>query len=275
MTDSLTPDAFWLDMAKQEIFEQYSHTVSIGSKSLLRFGRAQNLGTSETEVNDLNQNETVIAANLIDTVSSANDGDTQTIVVEGHTIGTDGFTYVKQTVTLNGQNKVALDTPLARCSNGFNFDSTVLAGKVYIYEDTAIVAGVPTDLTKVHNTLTVEDNDSVKASATTAKDEYLLITNYWASINKKQSAQCDLRVKTKQFNKVFRTSGVASVSEGNGPLLFPLRPFQIVVPNMDVAITAKCSVTGVDLSVGFMGLYAKITNGRLSTLGSNGWEINK
>lgn len=78
----------------------------------------------------------------IDTVSSSNAGDTQAIEITGLDID---YNEVIQDVTLDGQNKVTLDTPLFRHNRVYNGSAVATLGDVYVYEDTAIVLGVPTD----------------------------------------------------------------------------------------------------------------------------------
>jgi hypothetical protein len=88
-------------------------------------------------------------------ISSSNAGDTQIVEGELVVINTEGrkqlFTYQ---VTLQGQTKVLIPTGglLVSASNRAYSDNGVsFLGDIYIYEDTAIVAGVPSDLSKVRS----------------------------------------------------------------------------------------------------------------------------
>ena len=93
--------------------------------------------------------------NAIDSISSSNSGDTQDVKIQG----LDGdFNIIEQTVTLNGQNRVALSTPLIRVFRGKNNGLTAFAGSIYVYENTTISSGVPTDLTKVR--LLIDDGNN-------------------------------------------------------------------------------------------------------------------
>lgn len=97
----------------------------------------------------------------IDTISSSSGSDTQTLLIDG--LDAD-YNRVQQFKALNGQNKVFIDTPLMRVNNIQNVTATSLLGGVYIYEDTAISGGIPTDLTKVKDkidfdTITGESNN--------------------------------------------------------------------------------------------------------------------
>lgn len=78
-------------------------------------------------------------------ISSSSASDTGLMLVEG--VSYPDWYNVSFLVTLQGQTKVALPTPLAR----FNYARSCcnLVGDVYIYQDTAISGGIPSDLTKV------------------------------------------------------------------------------------------------------------------------------
>jgi hypothetical protein len=76
----------------------------------------------------------------IDSISSSNVADAQSITVIGQALD---YSEVIQTVVLNGQNRVALTTPLFRVYRAFNASGSDLAGNVYIYKNGAITLGVP------------------------------------------------------------------------------------------------------------------------------------
>ena len=145
----------------------------------------------------------------VDTMSSYSGSDTQEIVIEG-VDGTGAF--VSQTKSLNGQNKVTLDTPLNTPFRAYNNGATStpligagLAGVVYIYEDTAIVTGVPTDKTKVKT--------YVGTGQQTLQSFYTIPLGYtgyvrWGreAIQKKLAATAAVEIWTRPFGKAFRLS---------------------------------------------------------------------
>lgn len=152
------PQIAW---ALAAIQEQYGDIVSVDAKkkSLLKFGRNPAVGTSFETIWNTGGDETYPTSNSIDKISSSNDGDTQEVVIEGHTIDSNGeLTFVSQTKTLEGQTESALDTPLARCTRLYNNDSTNFAGTVYIYEDDTVTAGVPQTAAKIHLTVSAGKN---------------------------------------------------------------------------------------------------------------------
>jgi len=70
-----------------------------------------------------------------------------------------------QTVTLNGQTRVAL-TPGLRFNRAFNANGTPTLGNVYIYENTAIVAGVPTNVSLVRGYISINGQQTLQGMYT-------------------------------------------------------------------------------------------------------------
>lgn len=87
----------------------------------------------------------------IDSISSENVGDTHDIWIKGVDVN---YVEVEQTVTLNGQSRVALNTPLMVVNCMSNLTATPTLGVIWVYVNTAIVLGKPTDLTKIRSSIT-------------------------------------------------------------------------------------------------------------------------
>ena len=250
--------ANFIELAVSEIESSYGDIVKVGRKSLHKFGRGESLGTSETEIFSLNQNETYVSTNAIDSISSSSGSDTNEIAYEGMTVSGGNFTFVSGTVTLSGQTKVSLPTAVARLIRAYVNDGANLVGDCYFYEDSAITSGVPDDLTKVHNHIPAGDNQSLKAGTTIASTNYFLVTSAWAFVNKKTTASADIRFKVRPQGGVFKTQAVGSLSNSNGGFQLNFAPYAIIPPNADIFITAQCSTTAVDVSAGFMGMFADV-----------------
>ena len=170
--------------AIREIKSTYGDDVDIISKakSLAKFGRSENAdsGVKTTvgtfgSVGTPNVNETYSTTNDIDKIVSSDDGDTETLHIEGHTIDASGnLTFVIQTKTLTGQTPATLDTPLARCtrlkvnaSGSFGSPAGDLAGDVYAYasDGVTVTSGVPQTNTAVKARITAGINQTEQAEA--------------------------------------------------------------------------------------------------------------
>lgn len=249
--------------AENIIQHQYGDRVDIvgSAESSIKFGKNLNInaGVEETVWNTGGE-ETYPTTNAIDTVSSSDAGDSVVMRVTGHTVDANGdFTRVEQEVTLDGQNKVLLGTPLARVERMFNTSGTDLAGSVYTYEDDTIVGGIPQTQANIHLTVNAADNQSLKCAMSTDKDEYLVISALTVSVNKQQAANVDFRIQIRRKGKVFRTTYTCSVSSNNGSrqLMFP-QPF-IIPPSSDVRLQAEASANNVGVEGIMHCFYAKKT----------------
>jgi len=142
-----------INLAQRETFKTYGDHVSVFNKgkSIHKFGSRAILanGVEATIWSGTDEFETYLDANGIDTLSSDNVNNEQLVSIEGHTIDGEGdFTFVVQTATLDGQNQVTLDTPLARISRIANIsaDDFVAGSVIYAYENGSAPGGVPQTL---------------------------------------------------------------------------------------------------------------------------------
>lgn len=245
------------------IHQNYGDTVSVSekTKTLLKFGRNENVGTSPATIMALPSgisNETYVTGNTIDKVSSSNAGDTQTITIEGHTLSGGNLTFVTQTATLNGQNKVTLSTPLARCNRALNTGTTDIAGTVYFYVDGAITGGVPNTGSTVKLIIPAGQNQSQKAATSISSIDYWIITSYYASVLEKVSAIADIQLQIRELGKTFRTRANIGVSSESGLVRLDLDVPIIVPKNSDVRLVATASGTNIDISGGIVGYLALV-----------------
>ncbi|MBV1952602.1 MAG: hypothetical protein KUG64_10475, partial [Cycloclasticus sp.] len=167
---------YYIQHAIDRILDNYGDAVSVEDKNkdLLKFGRNKLVNTTPSTLMHLpagTDNEAYISDNLINTVSSADSGDTEDILIEGHTVAAGVFTFIVQTATLNGQNQVTLTTPLARVSRVRNDGNTDLLGEIYIYQNDTDTNGVPDTNSLVHLITDSGLNNSEKAATTIANDE--------------------------------------------------------------------------------------------------------
>lgn len=254
-----------LVQAEREIQSTFGDVVSIDkkAKSLLKFGKSAELAADTIEtIWSYGGHETYVNDNLIDSISSTNAADTQDIYLECHTVegtGTDQqFTFMTQTVSLNGQNRVSLPTPVARVSTAYNDNGTELVGGVYVYEDTAIVGGEPQDSTKVHEYIPQGFQQSFKAATTFSNEDYYIVTGGFGSVSNKQAASVDFYLEIRTAGKIFRQGAAVSASSTGGSWQIDLDPCIIIPKNADIRITCETGTQGAVVFGSFKGYLAKV-----------------
>ena len=253
-----------LVQAEREIYQTFGDVVSIDqkAKTLIKFGRSAQLTTGSLQtVWTVGGNETYVNDNLIDSISSSSASDTEVIYLEGHTVTGTGqdqqFTFVTQTVTLNGQTRVALPTPLARASLAFNDNGTPLVGRVAVYENTTLSGGIPIDTTKIHLDIPAGLQESFKAATTFSDSDYFVLTGGFGSVSLKQDGAADFYLEVRPPGKVFRQ--VAAISATNaGPWQINLDPAVVVPKNYDVRVRAETSANNLVVFTSFQGYLAKV-----------------
>ena len=87
----------------------------------------------------------------IDSISSDNAADVHDVVITGLDI--DYNPVAAQIVTLSGQNRVAIPISLFRICEITNANGAATAGTIWVYVNTAIVSGKPTDLSKIRSSI--------------------------------------------------------------------------------------------------------------------------
>jgi len=242
-----------LQHALNEIASTYGATCTIKPKSLLKFGKATVSNSVYETVQNQGSNETYQTGNTINSVISSDNGDDQTITVEGHTISGTELTFVTQTIALTGQTAATLTTPLARATRAYNSDSTEFSGTVYVCRSDTYTDGVPDTAAKIHLQAPASDQQSLKASTSISKDDYWVITQFFGSVDKKTAATVTFRVQVKGAGGVFRTQLTGSTGAGSPPAFVTVNPPFIVPANADVRIQALSSSTNTDVSAWMNG----------------------
>ena len=255
-----------LVQAEREIEATFGDRVSVDrkAKSLIKFGKSGTLSTSRETIWNVGGNETYVTGNTITHVSSSSASDNQTIKLECHTVsgtGTDSqFTFVVQTVTLNGQTPVALDTPVARISRIFNDGSTNLVGAVYVYEidGTTVTAGVPSPASKIHSKIDAGFQQGFKGATTFSNEDYYILTGGFGSISNKQAASVDFFLEVRQAGKVFIEQAAVSANSAGGSWQIELDPAIIIPKNSDIRVTCLSGSQGAVVYCNFKGYLAKV-----------------
>lgn len=243
---------FRLRLAEDEIKKQYGDVVSIltKAKTLRKFGQNADLDADvEEQIWALGGSETLPTGNTINTLVSTNAGDTQTVTIEGHTVDSDGdFTFVTQSLTLNGTTDVALTTNLARANRIFNTGSTDFAGTVTVRVDGGAT----------HLSTGGASNQSLKAATTISKDDYYIVTQVIFSTRRANNGTIDFRVQVREKGSVFRTKISTSTARDSGTIVMNMDPCLIIPKNSDIRALGTASAANMQGDVTFNGYLASI-----------------
>lgn len=259
-------------LAEQIIFDTYGDRVSVmeKKKTLTKFGQTdnadQNVWTTIWETAQDQPHETYVTTDAIDTVSSSDAADTNVIQIEGHTVTGTGssseFIFVTQSATLNGRNKVTLTTPLARVSRVYVDNGGSIAGDVFVYEDTALTAGKPTDTTKIHITMrgTLGHTQSFKGATTLSNTDYGIITGGYVAVDKKTSSSADFQMEVRMPGGVFRPASgrIALNSSGQSTAQIIFKPYAILPKNSDIRVVVNAGSNNTEVDVTFQMYLAKV-----------------
>lgn len=159
-------------------------------------------------------------------ISSSDNTDTQIITVSGLD---ENWLTQTQTVTLSGQTKTPIAGTWMRIDRAFNSDSTEFAGRVYIYNDTTPVAGVPS-ASFVRGVIEPDVQQTQMALYTIPNNVngYIptIIANIYNAGNADSSALIQMRVRFEGgvFRDIFRLSlNTTGSSTNTYSFLFPIK----------------------------------------------------
>lgn len=144
----------------------------------------------------------------IDTLSSDDGGNTQDIEVQGLDVNYD---VVVQTKTLNGLNKVVLDTPLIRVFRLKNVNSTDISGHVFVSVDGTLTDGTPTS-TNVRAVISGDNNQTLMAVYTIPAGKTGYMREWYASTaGAKKDSSHTIKVLARPFEQVFQLKHIANI----------------------------------------------------------------
>lgn len=189
----------------------------------------------------------------IDSISSSSAADTQLLEI----VGLDAnWEWLVQTKALNGQNRVALDTPLIRVFRKKNINSVDLAGAAYCYENTAIALGIPTDTTKIRSVIQVGHNQTTMALLTIPAAGIGYMRDWYASIAGANKASAYvIELYARPFGQVFQLKHKSALNEtGTSYIQHKYEEPEVFVAKTDLEMRAGATAVGVtaaSISAGF------------------------
>jgi hypothetical protein len=175
---------------------------SPGYAHVNKFGENADIDTATTPEDIWEQGGvyTYSTTNDIDTISSSNTADKQSIQIEGLDLS---YNIVTQTTTLNGQAKVTLATPLLRVYRMINKGAADMQGVVYCYVDTVISNGVPTDTTKIRAEINNGNNQTLMTHYTVPNGKKGVMTNFTATIGRAITTVAHMHLLVREQGGVF------------------------------------------------------------------------
>lgn len=149
----------------------------------------------------------------IDTISSSDNTDTQTIEIQG----LDGdYNPVTQTVTLTGQTQATMGTPLLRVFRMKNTGTTDISGTVYCYENVTSTAGVPDTLSNTRSVILGSNNQTLMAIYTVPAGKTAYMTKWDVfSAGASRSADYEISLVARPPGQVFQIKHHASMLDGS------------------------------------------------------------
>lgn len=189
----------------------------------------------------------------IDSISSSDAGDT----VEIEILGLDSdYNAVTQTITLNGQTRVALTTSLVRVFRMINANSTNLVGHVFCYVNGSITGGVPDDASTIRSIIQPENNQTEMA-VYTIPNGYTGYMRSWYAATAGASKTSDyiIRLKARPTGGVFQLKHKSSINEtGSSHVQHQYIEPEVFQAKTDLEMTVEMTAaggTGANISAGF------------------------
>lgn len=230
-----------------------------GTSFIHKFGSADNFSPVDLEVAVWDGADSTSISRMtyiysvtddIDTVSSESALDTQLIEIQGLDIN---YNLVTQNVTLNGQSKVLLITPLLRVFRIKNIGSINLAGNVYCYVDGLITLGIPDDLLTIRAMVHFENNQTEMAIFTIPAGFTGYMRDWYATTSgAKRDSQHTIKIKARKFGQVFQLKHKANISvSGTSYIQHRYEEPEVFSEKTDVEVSADTDQVDAGVSAGF------------------------
>jgi len=188
----------------------------------------------------------------IDSLSSTSAGDTQDIEVQGLD---SNYDLVVQTITLTGQTRVALTTPLIRIFRLKNVGSVDIVGFVYCYVNGATTGGRPSNTIDIRAVIDSGNNQTLMAVFTIPNNTTGYLRSFFAaSAGAKKTTNFIIRLRARPFGQVFQLKNKTSIPSDGAGLQYVYDDPEKFTAKTDIEMTAQITagaVTQASVSAGF------------------------
>ena len=174
--------------------------------SIYKFGYNDDVDSGvEEDVWDYGGMYTYSTTADIDSISSSSALDTQDILIYGLDAN---WEQVEQIVTLQGQTKVTLTTPLIRVWRMINIGTTNLAGNVYLYVDGTISGGIPTIANTIRAFIEDGNNQTLMLLYTVPSGYTAHVRRVTASLGGLVAGYGTFKFWARPYGRVFSLNGI-------------------------------------------------------------------
>lgn len=226
-----------------------------------QFGSAQNIDSGDVPIDiwslaDIYPQYT-FPSNLGETmyICSSSALDTTTVSIQGLD---ENFESKQQNITLQGNTVLTLNGKWTRINQIFNYDSSDIAGNVYVFTNTTVIDGVPQSGTAIKSVIENGFNQSLVGIYTVPRKRVFHATSYQISCDAKNAntlvnATVEFAVRM-NVNGIFRTQEIIAISNYCPANVNLQMPFPIVGP-ADIKPTIRSLTTNsVEIHCTFDGM---------------------
>ena len=189
----------------------------------------------------------------IDSLISSSASDVGTVSVQGLDVD---WAITNQTVTLTGQTRVALPTPLRRVFRMINTSSNDWVGNISCYTtNSTTTAGVVNNKAAVRAHVVDGNNQTLMAVYTIPAGKTGYMRSWYASISGgNKTSNYKIRLRARPFGQVFQLKHTAAIAEGGtSSIQHTYVEPEVFAEKTDIElrVSATANVTGCAVSGGF------------------------
>jgi hypothetical protein len=193
------------------------------------------------------------ATAIIDSASSSDASDTEPIEIQG--LDAD-YNLVNQTVTLNGQTRVALTTNLIRVFRIKNVGTSDLAGHVFVFEEDTLTGGVPDDASLIRAIIHPPNNQTLMAVYTIPAGYTGYMRSWYAAVaGASKTSNYVIDIYARPFGQVFQLKHRSAISDtGSSHVNHHYVEPEVFSEKTDIEMKVQmlaAGATGASVSAGF------------------------